>query len=234
MTQQSRLIKRILAMTFVVIILARCTPFKKYADVPRTWAADIARLDSLNQMQKKSPQSILFVGSSSIRLWDDIEEDMSPYPVIRRGYGGASYVDVAYYIKELVYPHQFKALVLFAGNDIWGSDSDRSPKEIGRLLNHCIKNVRKRFANKPIFVIEITHVPKRSHLIFEIDAANQVLEKVCQRHEMVHFIPTKQIYLTPEGKIDGTLFRNDQIHQNEVGYKKWTEIIKEAIRKHLN
>ena len=30
--------------------------------------------------------ALLFIGSSSIRLWKTLEQDMAPYPVIQRGY----------------------------------------------------------------------------------------------------------------------------------------------------
>ena len=191
------------------------------------------RFDSLNASHTYPGNAILFAGSSSIRLWDNIEEDMAPYPVIRRGYGGASYADLAYYIERIVYPHNFAALVIFAGNDIWGRETDRSPGEVARLLEHIVKRVNAKFDATPIFVIEVTHVPARAHLIHEIDAQNKALEKMCEQFDHVHWVPTKQIYLTGENKVNIDLFRKDNVHQNEEGYALWTEQIKRKIKEVL-
>ncbi len=190
--------------------------------------------DSLNQAQAYAENAILFVGSSSIRLWDNIEKDMSPYPVIQRGYGGAAYTDMAYYIDRIVLPHQFEALVLFAGNDIWGNEMDTSPKEIGRLLKYIIRRVNKSNPGVAIFVIEVTHVPVREHLIESIEEENEILEAVCNQFDQVHWIATRQIYLTSNRKVNGALFGPDNIHQNQEGYHQWTQQIKTKIRSVLN
>lgn len=191
------------------------------------------QFDSLNQAEPSLAESILFVGSSSIRLWDRINEDMAPYPVIQRGYGGASFVDLAYYIDRLIGPHQFAAMVVFAGNDIWGHEDDRSPEEIANYLRHIISRAQTHSKETPIFVVEITHVPSRQHLIEEIHAANEALRKVCEDEAQVHWISTRQVYLTEQGDVDTSLFGPDNTHQNRTGYQLWTELIKNGIKAHL-
>ncbi len=188
------------------------------------------KFDSLNAQHTYPDSAILFAGSSSIRLWDDIDKDMAPYAVIQRGYGGASYTDLAYYIERIVYPHQFDALVIFAGNDIWGKETDRSPKEISRLLTYIVRKVEKKYGKVPVFVIEVTHVPARAHLIAAIDAENKALQAVCDQFVQVYWIPTRQIYLTPTGEINTALFREDSVHQNQEGYRQWTQAIKQKIK----
>ena len=76
----------------------------------------------------------MFIGSSSIRRWTDLNTDMTPRKTINRGYGGAKFTDLAVYIDRIVKPHQFKALVVFVGNDIVGKSDDKSPVEVARLF----------------------------------------------------------------------------------------------------
>ena len=220
-------------LKLIVILMVGCSPTRKYTDVAQRWEKDMQHFDSLNMVEQYSENSILFTGSSSIRLWDDINEDMAPYPVIRRGYGGAAYTDLAYYIERMVFPHDFTALVVFAGNDIWGKDTDTNLREISKLLKHIIKQTRRKYRNTPVFVIEVTHVPARKHLIAQIDAQNRSLRTVCDRFKHVHWIPTKHIYLTPENQVRMHLFREDNIHQNDKGYRLWTEAIKGRIKEVL-
>ena len=55
---------------------------------------------------------------------------MAPYPVIQRGYGGARLSDFAVYADRIISPHPCRAIVLFVANDITGSKSDKSPREV--------------------------------------------------------------------------------------------------------
>ena len=221
-------------LLILVVLLCSCSPVQKYEASAQKWERDIRKFDKLNSQNTYPENSILFVGSSSIRLWDTIEEDMAPYPVIQRGYGGASYADLACYIERIVYPHKFDALVLFAANDVWGKEDDRSPEEIARLLKYIIKKVNKKFDKVPIFVIEVTHTPIREHLMTKIDAENKALKSVCDQFENVYWIPTNHVYLTQEGKPDSSFFRKDKLHQNQEGYQQWARLIKEKLKSVLN
>lgn len=61
---------------------------KVKSDDPLAWESHIQKFE---QNDKESPvpaASILFVGSSSIRFWHTLSEDMNPLPVINRGLEG--------------------------------------------------------------------------------------------------------------------------------------------------
>ena len=79
------------------------------------WQDDIAELGARDASESYPDDAVLFIGSSSIRLWSDIAADMQPYPVIQRGYGGAKWSDVAIFIDQLVRPHSCCAVVFFVG-----------------------------------------------------------------------------------------------------------------------
>ena len=96
------------------------------------WEKDIAKLEELELAEPKSEQSILFYGSSSIRRWKTIADDMAPWPAIRRGYGGAKLPDVIHYAPRIVGPHigvdnpnRCRAVVLFVANDITEKNNER-------------------------------------------------------------------------------------------------------------
>ena len=82
--------------------------------------------------------SILFIGSSSIRRWSHIGKDMEPYHPIQRGYGGAKWSDVAVFAERLISPHAFRAAVFFVGNDITGDSGDKSPQSKGEVQKRML------------------------------------------------------------------------------------------------
>lgn len=87
-----------------------CSPAKKYVEGSKHWEKEISEL--VSDSKTYPSESILFIGSSSIRLWDNIEKDMAPYPVIKRGFGGSNLKDVIVYEDRLVNPHSFRAVVV--------------------------------------------------------------------------------------------------------------------------
>ena len=71
---------RIIFVFFLIII--SCSPLKKYEETAAKWQKDISKLESLDQSEKYSENAILFIGSSSIRAWNSMHEDMMPYETI--------------------------------------------------------------------------------------------------------------------------------------------------------
>lgn len=57
------------------------------------WAEEVSQLRALDELESYPDDAVLFFGSSSIRLWDNIAEDMAPLVPIRRGFGGAKSLD---------------------------------------------------------------------------------------------------------------------------------------------
>lgn len=218
----------------LLVFLAACSPLKKYADTAPPWEKEIEGLEALDQTEHYSDQAILFVGSSSIRLWKNIQEDMAPYEAIRRGYGGAHFTDLIHFTKRLVAPHEVQAVVCFVANDISGSDQDRKPKEVLKLFEFFVKQVREVKPNVPIFLIEITPTNSRWAVWDQIREANHLMQDYCNKHPDLHFIATSTEYLGQDGKPKADLFISDQLHMNQSGYDIWKRLIKDELNKVLH
>ncbi len=223
-------------LLFLLLIITSCSSLSKYIDDPQNakWEDAIQEFKKLDSTETYSNDAILFAGSSSIRLWNTIEEDMSPFKIIQRGYGGAKLNDFAYYAKEIIYPHNFKALVLFIANDISGSKKDKSPKDVADLFNYTIDLVRDKYQDVPIFWIQITPTLNRWDVWDRTNEANNLIKEMCENSENLYFIETENYFLTSDGLPNTDLFIEDQLHLNIDGYNKWSEIIKTELNKRLN
>lgn len=116
----------------LLLLLVSCSPLRKYQDLPevKAWETEIVKFEVSDRKETYPNDAILFAGSSSIKLWSTLAEDMSPYPVIQRGFGGSRLSDLAVYAERIFKPHPCRAIVLFVANDISGSDRDKSPDEV--------------------------------------------------------------------------------------------------------
>ena len=218
--------------TFLIVSLGSCSKavdMSKYQEASKVWEKEIQQLEAKDKAETDPQNAILFVGSSSIRLWKNIKTDMQPYPIIQRGYGGSKFSDNIFYVERLVKPHDFKALVMFFANDITGGNNDRTPEELAAIVKETIKKVRAIKPNKPIFLVEITPTNSRWKVWSKAKQANELLKNMSQNMKKVYFIETAAAYLDAEGKPRSELFGPDQLHQNQQGYDIWAAIIKKRL-----
>ena len=193
------------------------------------WSDAIAALESKDRSEVHPDHSILFVGSSSIRLWNDIAADMAPYHPIQRGYGGARWTDVAIFAEQLIEPHKFRAVVFFVANDITGGDADRTPEEVVDLFAFVHAVARDHNPDAPIFYIAVTPTESRWNAWPEIRQGNSLVRRFCQSTDNTHFIGTESIYLDGTGKPRRELFLGDKLHLNRDGYIRWAAAIKSQL-----
>ena len=193
------------------------------------WEEDIKKLEALDRTESDPDGAILFIGSSSIRLWDTMAEDMAPWKTIRRGYGGAKFTDLAVFVERLVAPHECSAVAIFVANDISGSDDDRTPEEVLELFQYVVAKVQELKPNRAIFFIAITPTSSRWGVWDQIEKANKLISDYCEANAGLHFVPTAADYLNEEGIPNDELFRNDKLHLNRDGYVQWGSLIKKSV-----
>jgi hypothetical protein len=198
------------------------------------WESEIAKLEAKDKREEHPDNSILFVGSSSIRRWEVIAADMSPYHPIQRGYGGAKWSDVAVFAERLISPHTFRAVVFFVGNDISGRAADKSPEEVAALFAYVLGKVREHDARAAVFYVAVTPTASRFGVWPEIRAANTAVRAVCEREDDTYFIGTESIFLDTTGKPRPELFVQDALHLNRDGYIRWAAAIKSHLDTVLN
>lgn len=226
-------IKSLLFLILLSTIFFSCNPLIKLGKDPDVakWENEVTILEALPS--SIIDETILFTGSSSIRLWDSIATDMLPFQAIGRGYGGAKLSDYVYYADRLIQPHACGAIVLFIANDITGDSKDIAPKEVLKLFKSTIAQIRKSHPDTPVFWIEVTPTPSRWTQWPLINQANQLILDYCAENDKLFFIKTSHRFLLKNGLPDKSLFVSDMLHLNHRGYLLWSECIKDELNKQV-
>ena len=221
------------ALTFL-FLLVQCSPLKQYPKSSYTWASpEIEHFKALNKIDAPE-NALLFLGSSSIRLWETLAQDMAPYPVIQRGYGGAHFRDAIFYTEALLGDYQPAMIVGFIANDIKGDPADESPAKVKHLFKFFLKQIRKRHPATPFLWVEITPTKSRWAQWEDIKKANQKIKAFCDKTPNLYFVETADAFLTKEGLPRTELFLADQLHLNPQGYALWSSIIRKEIESRLD
>jgi lysophospholipase L1-like esterase/predicted esterase len=194
------------------------------------WEKEINSFDSLNAVEKYSDKAIMFLGSSYIRLWNNIRKDIKYKEIIHRGFGGCNFRDVAFYIKRIVYPHQPKALFIYVGNDITAGEKDKAPDQVMELIKYIIKVLREKYPVTPITFLAISPSEKRWDAWEKVQTANAMIKSYCETKPNLYFINAGNNFLGKDGKPISALFRDDKLHYNEEGYKVWGKNIQKRVK----
>lgn len=201
---------------------------------PAYWEGAIARIE--RRYGGDYPQDVVvFLGSSSIRFWGTLGNDLAPIPALNHGFGGSKIKDSTYYLDRLVFPFSPKAVVLFAGtndiNEIRGST--KTGEQVYDGFVEFVKAVRETDSDLPMYYVSILPTKARWAVWQEASRANRLIAEYAATQENVTFIDTTEAFLGPDGTPNRGLFKLDGLHPNKNGYRVWTSIIKPVLMQDL-
>lgn len=191
---------------------------------PSPWDAELAAFATDDLAHPRPPGGILFVGSSSIRLWGDLEKSFGTrVGVIKRGFGGSQLRDCVRNLERLVVKYQPRVVLLYAGdNDI---AAGATPEDVQRRFLVFVDGVRARLPETRIAYISIKPSPARRRFLPQIRAANELVRNAVAAREHVDYIDIFTPMLTREGEPRREFFRDDALHLNAEGYALWKDVI---------
>ncbi len=183
------------------------------------------QINAFVQWDKKNSypqQAVLFVGSSSIRLWPT-REAFPRFKVINRGFGGAEISDVLYYINETTLKYQPAVIVFYCGdNDIADKKSAERVLSDFRLF---VEKVHKELPATKIVFLPIKPSLARWRLWPEMNKANELVKKYCKQQPYLMYCDTATPMLNKKGKPKEDIFIEDGLHMNDQGYAIWNKTL---------
>ena len=193
---------------------------------PTQWEKEIAAFERADRRRRPSPGGIVFIGSSSVRLWKTLETDFAPLPVLNRGFGGSEIADATFFVPRILIPYRPRQIILFAGtNDI---NARHTPRQVATDFLDFVLTVRRSLPRTGVAYIETTSSPSRWSQRDAVIEANALISRLCQRNE-VAFVPVREKLFGPDALPRPELFVADRLHLNEEGYK----ILADAVRPFL-
>jgi lysophospholipase L1-like esterase len=192
------------------------------------WEKDIAAFEAQDAKTPPPKNAVLFVGSSSIRLWN-LKESFPDRRTINRGFGGSELADSVHYAKRIILPHQPRIVVLYAGdNDI---ANGKSPKQIFADYKEFIAVVHRALPKTKIIYIAIKPSIKRWALIDKIREVNGLIHEhiAAQKSDQLAFLDIEKPMLGPDGKPRADLLQEDGLHLSKQGYELWSRLLRPLI-----
>jgi len=190
--------------------------FQKEIDSFKKW-------DTKNSFPKKA---ILFVGSSSIRMWQT-HDGFPEIPIINRGFGGAHISDVLFFYEDVIKKYEASLIVFYAGdNDIAGG------KTITQTFEDYQKLIVKIEMDNPqakFIYIPIKPSISRWQYWEAMNQVNMLIKNFSSNKDKLYYIDLATPILNSSGRPKEGVFRKDGLHLNKSGYSIWQKILKPIL-----
>ena len=215
---------------FLFLLLATATLTAQDAPDPTRFENEIAAFEESDRTSPVDPNVMVFVGSSSVRMWKSLEEDMEGHRVINRGFGGSNFGDLIHYADRLIYPYHPKAVFVYEGdNDIAAGDSARDVLKSAKKLRKMIR--RNLGKDTPVVFISPKPSVARWDLHETYEDANEKLEKFADGQDNTYFVDVWTPALQEDGTVRDDIFLADNLHMTDAGYDIWEAAIKPMVER---
>lgn len=192
------------------------------------WETEIESFEEADRQHPPAKGAVLFIGSSSIRLWQSLAEDFPGRKVINRGFGGSEIADSTFYVNRIITPYRPKIIVLYAGdNDL---ANGKTPQQVFEDYKAFVRRVRRELPAAKIAFISIKPSPARASLLPGMKEANGLIKTYAARDKRLVFIDVFTPMLGSDGNPRPELFGPDKLHLSKEGYSLWKSIIAPYLR----
>lgn len=207
----------------VFFCLALWLSYGLLAQDSKPFAKEIEQFAHLDAQFGFPEKPVLFVGSSSIRKWNELDSIYKEYKAINRGFGGSTFQDLLLYTNELIFKYKPSRIFVYEGdNDLAKGDS---PELVFSNLQILVEEIRKNLGEVPIILISPKPSVARWNLKQQYETVNAYFKIYADAHEQIYFADVWNPSLDGNGMVFKDIFVSDNLHMNEKGYAIWNKVI---------
>ena len=167
-------------------------------------------------------ETIVFTGSSSIRMWKDLKSRFPAHQIVNSGFGGSQASDLLHYQEELIFRFDPTKVFIYEGdNDIV---QKKGTKEIIKTMEEIISNIKKRDGTTQIVLISAKPSMARWHLKRKYKRLNRQFRKIGREQNGVEYADVWSAMLDGN-RLRSDIFIDDGLHLNQKGYEIWYSVI---------
>ena len=216
--------RRLISIALLVLAWSGSPGLAALPSSTNQWEADIRSFEAADKTNPPVSGGIVFVGSSSIRLWKSLAVDFKGFPVLNRGFGGSQLSDCVWYADRIVLPYHPRQVVVYAGdNDL---AAGKSPDQVFEAFEALVKKVHSALPDARISYISVKPSPARSTLLSQMRVINQRIADFIRGRRNREFIDVFNPMLRADGQPRPEIFAADKLHLNAQGYQLWTELVR--------
>lgn len=215
MTHRSLVLPTLLCLTSLTMAAERKDPTR--------WQKTMDAFAAADQKDAQPPGGIVFVGSSSIRMWNLTKHFPDAKP-LNRGFGGSCIADSTHYAQLLVIKHRPKLVVLYAGdNDI---SQGLTEEQVVADYQRFVATIHDKLPKTRVAFVAIKPSIKRWTLYPRMKSVNERIRAITEQDPRQSYVDIAKPMLYETGEPHKSFFIDDGLHLNEAGYDLWTRLVR--------
>jgi para-nitrobenzyl esterase len=193
---------------------------------PNPFQPEIDAFAKADKINMPDPGRIVFAGSSSFRLWKDVNDYFPGKSILNRGFGGATLLDLIQYSKETIIQYKPKEIFIYCGeNDIADNDTVKS-KDVFDRFKKLYSILRTQLpATTPIVFLSLKPSIARWSMHEKMAASNELIKSFISTQKNIQFLDVYNKMLDTDGTPFKDIFIEDKLHMNANGYKIWQKLM---------
>jgi lysophospholipase L1-like esterase len=198
-------------------IAAQDKPAATKTDRFARWEAEVAALEAADKANPPPKGGVLFIGSSTIRLWKSLAADFPDHAVVNHGFGGSQIVDATHFAPRLVFPCAPEVIFLRAGgNDI---NAGKTPEQVFADYKEFVTTVHAELPQTRIIYLGLCPTIARKSEIARGEALNTAIRKHAATDPLLGYVDCSDMTVDAAGEPRPDLFVADGLHLNAAGYR---------------
>lgn len=194
---------------------------------PARWQTNIDAFLATDQEQPTKPGGVVFVGSSSIRMWD-LKKSFPDGAFLNRGFGGSEIIDSAHYFNDLIGKHKPRLVVFYAGdNDVANGNT---AEQVHADFRAFVEKFKTELPDAQLAYIAIKPSVARWSMAKTMKTANDLIAADCAADDQLTFINVWPAMLGDNGAPKPDIFLGDGLHMNDKGYELWAELLRPHLQ----
>ncbi len=210
------------------IIFLFCLLFQIGLFAQNPFEREIVAYEKQDSISMPRKGQLLFLGSSSFRLWKSFDKDLVGIPAFNRGFGGSTLKDALYYFDRMVVKYQPSWIFLYEGdNDL---AKGQSPEEIRDEFNEFISRLKKVLPKTKLVFVAARPSILRTNIVEKQRKLNSLIQEVIKTNRQLFYIDMHSPFYLEDGTLMQDIFVADKLHLNEKGYQIFAAQIKSFIQ----
>jgi len=189
--------------------------------------SEIEHFEMLDKQNGYTKNAILFTGSSSIRKWSSLTDDMVELPVLNRGFGGSTIPEVLYFADRYIFQHNPQIIVFYCGeNDI---SKGATPQQVFNSFKTFAELIEERLPKTELVYISMKPSLARWNLWGKYEQGEALISTYINEKPNIHYMDSSLSMLQVNGQVKSDIFIEDGLHMNANGYEGWTDQLKPIL-----
>lgn len=219
---------RLIPLLIALLVIADSIHAQKRDTTSNIWEHDIRKFEQADSLQPPPKGAILFVGSSSIRMWETLQQDFPDQQVINRGFGGSELGDAVHFADRIIIPYKPRLVVVYAGdNDL---ANGKKPERVLSDYKRLVHLIHQNLPGAGIGYISVKPSLARWNLVDEIRETNRLIKEYSTQNHLLTYIDIFTPMLGNDGKPRKELFAPDGLHLNGEGYTLWRNVVRRYLK----